>query len=146
MKRKLSLFFLVLFLSISVYGQKRQPVDEVASIQQTSDWQAHYWKKHKTFKALGWTFSMVGVASVGGAYCLALSGLEAPYSKSRDVGSAALLIGGGCLILASIPMFCLGYSNKRKARSISLQGQNLSSPLPDGSVSFRPGVSLCMTF
>lgn len=136
MKRKLSLFFWVLFLSISVYGQKRQPVDEVASIQQTSDWQAHYWKKHKTFKALGWTFSMVGVASVGGAYCLALSGLEAPYSKSRNVGSAALLIG----------MFCLGYSNKRKARSISLQGQNLSSPLPDGSVSFRPGVSLCMTF
>lgn len=109
MKRKLSLFFLVLFLSISVYGQKRQPVDEVASIQQTSDLQAHYWKKHKTFKALGWTFSMVGIASVGGAYCLALSGLEAPYSKSRDVGAATLLIGGGCLILASIPMFCLGY-------------------------------------
>ena len=62
------------------------------------------------------------------------------------VKAIGALICGGCLVLVSVPMFGLAHSNKQKARSLSLQGRNLASPLPNGSVSYSPGVSLCLNF
>lgn len=146
MKQKLSLFFLVLFLSTSVYGQQKQPVGGIAFDTQASDLQAHYWKKHKTFKTLGWTFLLTGFSSLGGGFY----GFVATYgnspSKARDAAFAGVMIGGACLMLASFPMFCLGHSNKLKARSISVGGGNVAAPLPNGSISYQPALSLQWKF
>ena len=136
MTQKFLLSFWVLFLSISVYGQEKQFVGGGVSVQRTLDLQAHYWKKHKMFKTLGWTSLLAGVGGVG-------YGLFSDTSQDKAIG---VLICGGCLVLVSVPMFGLPRSNKQKARSFSLQGRSLVLPLPNGSVSYRPGLSLCLNF
>ena len=88
------------------------------------------------FKTLGWTSLLAGVGGVG-------YGLFSDTSQDKAIG---VLICGGCLVLVSVPMFGLARSNKQKARSLSLQGRSLVSPLPNGSVSYRPGLSLCLNF
>ena len=70
-------------------------------------------------------------------------GLFSDISQDKAIG---VLICGGCLVLVSVPMFGLTRSNKQKARSFSLQGRSLVLPLPNGSVSYRPGLSLCLNF
>lgn len=95
-----------------------------------------YWKRHQTFKTLGWASLLGGVGCICSAFAL----------DNQDKAMKVLLWGGGGLALASFPLFGLARSNKLKARSLSLQGQSLSSPLQDGSAAFRPGLSLCWNF
>lgn len=136
MKQKFQFILLVSFLAISVYGQNTRFVGRTDYHRQTVDMQEQYLKKHRTFKTIGWTSLLVGVGGVG-------YGLFSNMSQDKAIGA---LICGGCLVLVSVPMFGLAHSNKQKARSLSLQGRNLASPLPNGSVSYRPGVSLCLNF
>lgn len=136
MKQKFQFILLVSFLAISVYGQNTRFVGRTDYHRQTVDMQEQYQKKHRTFKTIGWTSLLVGVGGVG-------YGLFSDTSQDKAIGA---LICGGCLVLVSVPMFGLAHSNKQKARSLSLQGRNLASPLPNGSVSYRPGVSLCLNF
>lgn len=152
MKLKFVSFLLISLLATTVWGQDKMPADNcccgmteqtvsgVSDISATFDHpqiqQSVYWKRHKLFKTLGWTSLLAGVGGVG-------YGLFSDMSQDKAIGA---LIGGGCLVLASVPMFGLARSNKQKARSLSLQGRSLVSPLPNGSVSYRPGLSLCLNF
>lgn len=136
MKQKFQFILLVLFLAISVYGQNTRFVGRTDYHRQTVDMQEQYQKKHRIFKTIGWTSLLVGVGGVG-------YGLFSDTSQDKAIGA---LICGGCLVLVSVPMFGLAHSNKQKARSISVGGGNVAAPLPNGSISYQPALSLQWKF
>lgn len=93
----------------------------VRSISQTALTKEDYLKKSKNQKTAAWI--MLGA----GAGCLAIA---APGEVSFDV-LPALVIGGGGLIVGSIPLFIASRKNQKKAMSMSFRFQQIQ--LPQGS-------------
>lgn len=120
-----------------------------------------YWKRHNTFKILGWSFLGVGVPAMAAGLVVGVASMgdgggtyndyydedgnvySSDTNNKEDAFGAALLISGAALTVASIPMFILSATNKAKAKRVSAS----FVPMTDcGSGAVVPGLSLAMTF
>jgi hypothetical protein len=76
--------------------------------------QNDYWKKHKTFKTLGWTSLGVGITLTFAGLVAAIARIERPRTGSN---AYLWLMGSGAAItLSGIPFFILSHKYKMKAR------------------------------
>lgn len=120
-----------------------------------------YWKRHNTFKILGWSFLGVGVPAMVVGFALAVASTgdgggtynddydengnlnTSNKSKKNDAPAAIPFFSGAALTVASIPMFILSATNKAKAKRVSAS----FVPMTDrSSGAVVPGLSLAMTF
>jgi len=109
MKRTLSIFLVLLFAFEMVNGQVIEPKPKT----QQQNMYDFYSEQHKSGKKTGFILLGVGVGLTVGGFAIA-SG-----SDSWDgVGSGALMVFfGGLSTIASIPVFIVSGSKKRKART-----------------------------
>lgn len=88
----------------------------------------HYWRKHKTFKTLGWVSIGVGIplTLVGAVSSIASNDNTRVKKSTSDVLAASGLI----LTASSIPFFILSSKYKKKANSISVSLKSETINLP----------------
>ncbi|MDR0938169.1 MAG: hypothetical protein LBN29_02270 [Mediterranea sp.] len=107
-----------------------------------------YWKRHRILKGCAWTTLSVG----GGGMLVGLFGdiVNELDTDSDSKGDKALWKGvfysGLCLAVSSIPLFVFSHKNKKKALSVVVSGQALSSPFPNGTAERRPALSVAIRF
>lgn len=106
-----------LYMTPILLEKSKKDTDESKAYKNTK-----YWKRHKTFKALGWTFLGVGVPATALGFflcvCSAMPDADLSDEQRADVERVGLycMIPGATLAVASVPMFCLSKANKKKAK------------------------------
>ncbi|MGH2554045.1 MAG: hypothetical protein ACRDEB_10025 [Chitinophagaceae bacterium] len=110
--KKIILFSLLLLLSATTFSQQTTTA--------TSLTKTDYLRKSKNQKTAAWVLLGAGSA------CLAIA---APGNVSFDI-LPALVIGGGGMVVASIPLFIASGKNKKKAMNMSFRFQH--TPVPQG--------------
>lgn len=102
----------------------------------------YYWKKHKTFKTLGWVSIGVGIPLTLVGAVSSIASADNPRVKQS---TADVLAASGLLLTASsIPFFILSHKYKKKAKSLSLSLKSERIDLP--YVYNQPAVSLSISF
>jgi len=103
-----------------------------------------YWKRHNTFKALGWSFFGVGLpATAAGFFVGVFSGIGDSSNSEDGVAIGSILFySGAALTLSSIPMFVLSLTNKHKAKQVSVG----FTPMQACNGTAAPGLSFAMNF
>lgn len=85
-----------------------------------------YWKRHITQNVLG------AVSLVAGAGLWFPSIGASVAAGECDKLTTAGIIGGGCFVLASIPLFISAHHNKVKAHRVSLGADYITAPVAIG--------------
>lgn len=120
--KKIILFFLLLTMSAVSFGQQTNSSPALTK--------QDYLKKSKGQKTAAWICLGIGVA------CLATA---APGDVTFDV-LPVLVIGGGGLVLGSIPLFIAASRNKRKAKTASAFLKMETAPVIQGSEAFTRSI------
>ncbi|WP_106831300.1 hypothetical protein [Parabacteroides pacaensis] len=151
---RITIFFLIIFFSANIYGQRAFPADlpgyygqEATDKTAVDGWHpstgvdfkpsqfykhSPYWKKHKVCRALGWTSLGVGIPAIGVGLVYGVASVESTNPDKDSKIAATILITGVSLTFASIPLFVIGHRNKKKALSLSFGGQSLATPSQNG--------------
>lgn len=154
MSYKIYIIFGFLLCAINIYGQTSLPV--YVNMQQNVNHntgfqeenflykQTNEWKKHKIFKACGWSALGIGSAMmIVGFVGDVVKNWEGPEHSStfKIVGYTGIGITA-----ASIPLFIFSYKNKKEAFSINAGCQTMYVPAPNGVIQQRPTIALSFKF
>lgn len=100
------------------------------------------WGKYKALRAVGWTAFGVGSAAFVGGVLTFL--IESSFTGKHSAAGPALMIGGGALTIASVPLLVSAYSYRNKAKKMSL---NMGvSHITTPSLTTNPHISPTLSF
>ena len=112
MVRILLIFLVLLFTFQLVYSQKTEPLSEQFQ-QEMYDFHS---LKHKRLKTTGFILLGVGVGTV-------ITGIIIGNSDNDIYTGAGLVLLGTLPVIASVPVFIIAKTNKRKANTIQGSGE-----------------------
>lgn len=96
----------------------RRAKPETQTAVYTYDRNSEDWKKHKTFKTLGWVAIGVGLPVTFTGFVVAIA---SAFNSNIKWSTGAWLMGTGAAVtVASIPLFTLAHKYKKKARHPAL--------------------------
>jgi len=114
MKYALSIFLVLIFTFQLV---QCQVTDTLTQKSQQEMYDFHI-QKHKKLKKTGWILLGAGLVTVGGGYAIAATS-DGLFGSGDGFEAGSILIMTGTLSMAaSIPVFIISGSNKRKAEAI----------------------------
>lgn len=104
------------------------------------------WGKYKALRAVGWTSFGVGSAAFVGGVLTFL--FESSFTGKHSAAGPALMIGGGALTIASVPLLVSAYSYRNKAKKISLNMgvSHINTPSLTTNPHISPALSLALNF
>lgn len=104
------------------------------------------WGKYKALRAVGWTAFGVGSAAfVGGALTFLIEG---SITGKHSAAGPALMIGGGALTIASVPLLVSAYSYRNKAKKMSLNMgvSSITTPSLTTNTHLTPALGFALNF
>lgn len=104
------------------------------------------WGKYKALRAVGWTSFGVGCAAfVGG---LLTFSIESSFTGKHTAAGPALMIGGGALTIASVPILVSAYiyRNKAKKMSLNMGVSHITTPSLTTNTHITPALSFALNF
>lgn len=106
------------------------------------------WGKYKALSAVGWTALGVGVAMTTTGVLLCFTSNSDLGSDAMSTASKALMISGGVISVASIPIISVAYYNRNKAKKIGVgMGMTqLSTPTVGQNICYTPAMNFTITF
>ena len=106
------------------------------------------WGKYKALRAVGWTALGVGVAMTTTGVLLCFTSNSDLGSEAMSTASKALMISGGVITVASIPIISVAYYNRNKAKKIGVgMGMaQLSTPTVGQNICYTPAMNFTITF
>lgn len=109
--------------------------------------QSPYCKRHRRLKISGWTALGIGVPlTVGGAVFWAISG-GLDYSPETWAKRGKIMVGVGApCLLSSIPLLTYSGITRRRAMSVALGYQTLSTPICGNGYEACPAMGLQIRF
>lgn len=104
------------------------------------------WGKYKALRAVGWTAFGVGSAAFVGGVLTFL--FESSFTGKHSAAGPALMIGGGALTIASVPLLVSAYSYRNKAKKMSLNMgvSSITTPSLTTNIHFTPALSFALNF
>lgn len=104
------------------------------------------WGKYKALRAVGWTSFGVGSAAIVGGFLTYL--IESSFTGKHTAAGPALMIGGGALTIASVPLLVSAYSYRNKAKNMSLNMgvSHITTPSLTTNTHFTPALSFALNF
>ncbi len=104
------------------------------------------WGKYMALRAVGWTTLGVGVAATATGILLCCASNSDLGSDAMSTASKALMISGGVITAASIPIISVAYYNRNKAKKIGMGITQLSSPTIGQNMAYTPAMNFTITF
>lgn len=155
------IFLLLTILCVSI-GASAAPHDTdsttvvstgISTTSPTPDIQFDYkstpeWGKYKALRTVGWSALGVGVTATA-------AGLFFWLASNTDIGSDAMALGGSItaiagagITLASVPILCVAYHNRYKAKKMALNlgVTHISNPVSSTQFNTAPALSLSFNF
>ncbi|MCM1050852.1 MAG: hypothetical protein NC349_02730 [Paenibacillus sp.] len=104
------------------------------------------WGKYKALRAVGWTSFGVGSAAFVGGVLTFL--FESSFTGKHSAAGPALMIGGGALTIASVPILVSAYSYRNKAKKMSLNMgvSHITIPTLTTNTHITPALSFALNF
>lgn len=106
------------------------------------------WGKYKALRTVGWTTFGVGIAAITTGVLLLFTSNSDLGSDAMSTASKVAMISGAAITVASVPILCVAYHNRDKAKKIgmSMGVTQLSTPAIGQNMSYVPAMSLSVTF
>lgn len=106
------------------------------------------WGKYKALRAVGWTTLGIGVATTATGTLLCLVSNSDLGSDAMSGASKALMISGGVITMASIPIISIAYYNRNKAKKIGLSMgiSQIVTPTMQLNMAYNPAINFAITF
>lgn len=106
------------------------------------------WGKYKTLRTIGWTTFGVGIAATTTGVLLLLTSNSDLGSDAMSTASKAAMISGAAITAASVPILCVAYHNRNKAKKInmSMGVTRLQAPTLARNLSSTPAINFTITF
>lgn len=104
------------------------------------------WGKYKALRAVGWTSFGVGSAAIVGGFLTYL--IESSFTGKHTAAGPALMIGGGALTIASVPLLVSAYHYRNKAKKMSLNMgvSHITTPSLTTNTHITPALSFALNF
>ncbi|MCM1484315.1 MAG: hypothetical protein NC043_08250 [Muribaculaceae bacterium] len=144
MKRYLVMAVLAILCTVNVYSQgsgSYVPAPSPLDYKNTPEWGTY-----KALRAVGWTTMGLGLATTTSGFLVYM--IENSFTGKSPTGPG-LMIGGGALTLASVPVLVTAYHYRNKARRMTLNAgiSSISSPrLLDAQTDCTPALCLTLSF
>ncbi len=138
MRKNILLSLLIIVIGVQTYGQQVSKIS--ISVKQDQDY-SHYSRTHKTLRTLGWVSLGTGIVSSGLGLIAHVTSADTDTGEKEDW----LIVTGGTLIAASVPLFIVSHHYKNKAAStLSLGSQKVHIPQNGGRTvsDMQPTVTL----
>lgn len=136
-----------LSLSDSPSGSNTSTYTPASFASQPFDYkQTAEWGKYKALRAVGWTSFGVGSAAIVGGFLTYL--IESSFTGKHTAAGPALMIGGGALTIASVPLLVSAYSYRNKAKKMSLNMgvSHITTPSLTTNTHITPALSFALNF
>lgn len=106
------------------------------------------WGKYKALSTVGWTTFGIGIAATTTGVILLFTSNSDLGSNTMSTASKATIISGTAITAASIPIICVAYHNKHKAKEIGMNMgiTRLSAPSIGQNLSYTPALNFTITF
>ncbi|MDE6116233.1 MAG: hypothetical protein K2O30_10020 [Duncaniella sp.] len=106
------------------------------------------WGKYKALRTVGWTTFGVGIAATTTGALLLFASNSDLGSDAMPTASKALMISGGVITIASIPIISIAYHNRNKAKKIGINMgvTQLSAPIIGQNIAYTPAMNFTITF
>lgn len=106
------------------------------------------WGKYKALRTVGWTTFGIGIAATTTGALLLFASNSDLGSDAMSTASKALMISGGVITIASIPIISIAYYNRNKAKKIgmSMGVTQLSAPIIGQNIAYTPAMNFTITF
>lgn len=106
------------------------------------------WGKYKVLRTVGWATFGVGIAATTTGVLLLFTSNSDLRSDAMSTASRAAMISGAAITVASVPILCVAYHNRNKAKKIGLGlgVTQLSAPTFGQNCSYTPAMNFTITF
>lgn len=106
------------------------------------------WGKYKSLRAVGWTTFGVGLAATTTGVLLLFTSNSDLGSDAMSTASKVTMISGAAITVASVPILCVAYHHKNKAKKLgmSMGITQLSTPTFGYNLSYTPAMNFTITF
>ena len=163
--KKILVFIVFMVSAVCAYGQNNSVVDTQSDVQTNIARQSREqvslllmneaykntpeWGKYKALRAVGWTTLGVGVAATATGVMFCFASNSDLGSDAMSAASKALMISGGVITVASLPIISVAYHYRNKAKKTGVIGMGmtrLSAPAIGQNMAYFPAMNFTVTF
>lgn len=162
--KKILIFIVFIVSAVCAYSQTASIADNLTDAQMsignksrqqhpslltTEDYKnTPEWGKYKSLCAVGWTTFGVGIAATTTGVLLLFTSNSDLGSDAMSTASKVTMISGAAITVASVPILCVAYHNRNKAKKIgmSMGVTQLPTPTSEYNLSYTPAMNFTITF